>query len=835
MTDDWQNETTEKLKRSAIYRALSEKCDAEPKKPQVIALVNEAAHYCYQRTKTTVRNMGEFTLHDGDHLFRVLTIMERLIGSELLGRLTIPELLLLNLSAFFHDIGMAPDEKTVVTWRKVWDSNPTHESQCDIDEFNKFSRFCAARPDKQVEIDTLITKGAITAADLLKDYLISEYIRQTHATRAKEIIEKDWNGKIRYCDIDLTVDFAEICYSHNEDAINLLDLDVELLCSPGIFACLPFIGVILRLSDVLDFDAKRTPEVLFSHLWVRNAVSLKEWEKHRAIEAWTIECDKIQFHAKCTHPAIEVSIREFCDLIDQELSTCRNILVEVNKRITNHESDRTLDFPFQVDRAKIEAKRDISRRPLYTYKKTQFNLSKTQVIDLLMGTKLYGNPEVALRELLQNSIDACLLRRSMESSWNNNYTPTISVRYYSEDDQDILEVIDNGTGMDQYIIDNYYSKVGVSFYKSTDFYDLRSQTDSDFEPNSRFGIGILSCFMVADSIEIDTRRVYGAHKSSDPLKVRIEGQESIFWITDGEREVPGTATRLYLRKAANPWERMNEDTFIKSVKSILPNPPFQITISTTSKEEIRDEKTFSQDDRESIINKEWKLPHPNIREIQLTLSNKETGIIGMVKIGILETHGKPVSVIDVNSKSVEIDGIEFQLDKKMTLNGKDIQLQTTSISIDEDGCVDSSPTSSVLAESRTQISLHGIEVPSDLFAPYWRRQKGKAHLNWPFPLLGILDVCSTRNLDLNSARTQILLGDRWDDFEETLAFIICKGIFETEAEAYRETLIAIWGEEKVSSNFKLGMERAIESLNEPGNQKGSNAKYKDLGKRHHHV
>jgi hypothetical protein len=265
---------------------------------------------------------------------------------------------------------------------------------------------------------------------------------------------------------------------------------------------------------------------------------------------------------------------------------------------------------------------------------------------------------------------------------------------------------------------------------------------------------------------------------------------------------------------------MNEDTFIKSVKSILPNPPFQITISTTSKEEIRDEKTFSQDDRESIINKEWKLPHPNIREIQLTLSNKETGIIGMVKIGILETHGKPVSVIDVNSKSVEIDGIEFQLDKKMTLNGKDIQLQTTSISIDEDGCVDSSPTSSVLAESRTQISLHGIEVPSDLFAPYWRRQKGKAHLNWPFPLLGILDVCSTRNLDLNSARTQILLGDRWDDFEETLAFIICKGIFETEAEAYRETLIAIWGEEKVSSNFKLGMERAIESLNETGKPEG---------------
>ncbi len=63
-------------------------------------------------------------------------------------------------------------------------------------------------------------------------------------------------------------------------------------------------------------------------------------------------------------------------------------------------------------------------------------------------------------------------------------------------------------------------------------------------------------------------------------------------------------------------------------------------------------------------------------------------------------------------------------------------------------------------------------------------------------MLGILDVCSNRNLDLNSARTQILLGNKWDDFEETLAFIICRGIFETVTEAYREALIVILRDKK---------------------------------------
>lgn len=169
-----------------------------------------------------------------------------------------------------------------------------------------------------------------------------------------------------------------------------------------------------------------------------------------------------------------------------------------------------------------------------------------------MGTKLYGNPEVALRELLQNSIDACLLRDAQEKKWGNVYQPEISIKYYFKDNDIILEIEDNGTGMDQYIIDNYYSKVGSSFYKSTDFYILKSESNADFTPTSRFGIGILSCFMVSDTLIVDTKRVYAPHKSIEALNVTVEGQESIFWIKEGKREIPGTTTKLILRKTQNP-------------------------------------------------------------------------------------------------------------------------------------------------------------------------------------------------------------------------------------------------------------------------------------------
>ena len=74
-----------------------------------------------------------------------------------------------------------------------------------------------------------------------------------------------------------------------------------------------------------------------------------------------------------------------------------------------------------------------------------------------MGTKLYGKPEVALRELLQNSIDACLLRQKLSELWGIEYTPKVKVSLFTNNNVDYLQVSDNGVGMNQHIIDNYQS------------------------------------------------------------------------------------------------------------------------------------------------------------------------------------------------------------------------------------------------------------------------------------------------------------------------------------------------------------------------------------------
>lgn len=774
MTDDYKDEFLLRLSQSFLYKTLKEKCI--DKDTDVITLVEQIVDYSVKRTKTIIRHMGEFTLHDSEHLFRVLMLMEKIVPHKVIQNLSVPELMLLIASAFLHDTGMAPAEKEVLTWKKIWDRVPEVDDS-ELETYNNFKRYYYSRPDQINTLDKLISQGKISQADTIKSYIVTEYIRRTHADRIKEIIDLDWNEKIKFRDNDLTVELAQLCLSHNEDALTLIEFDKYMLCGENIYVCLPLLGIILRLADILDFDGKRTPSILFSHLYVRDSISIKEWNKHRMIEAWEITQENISYSAKCTHPAIEASIHHFCDYIDHELSICNNLLSELNDFHSSRRENLIVKIPYKVSRDKIITKKNIHNKPIYIYRDTQFNLSKRQVIELLMGTKLYGNPEVALRELVQNSIDACLLRNAQELKWGNPFQPEISIQYITEDGDKVLIVDDNGTGMDQYIIDNYYSKIGSSFYKSTDFYNLLSESNANFTPTSRFGIGILSCFMVADTLVVDTKRVYAEHKSSDAINVTVEGQDSIFWIKDGDRKLPGTTTKLILRDSKNPWKNHNSEQFFKSITNLIPNPPFKINIITEDQTQVIDEKKFSEVSVDILKNYYWK-KHENVKYFQIKFDNADLGFTGVAEVGLLFRKKTPTNEIRMDQKSINIDGEDYTINKRIWQKENLIEEQSTSITIDDDFDIISHDSSSYVAKSRSKLSLHGIEVPSSLFPDSWSKKENQAILNFPFPILLILDVCGRRDLDLNSARTEVILGEKWDDFERTLIQAVCKNLAE---------------------------------------------------------
>lgn len=793
-----------KLAKSNIYKVLEEKLESEGKaiKSNQLNLVFESVYYAYEKSKLILKYMPEYTLHDGEHLFRVLYLMEKIITVDRLKELSTPELLLLILTAFFHDIGMAPKEIEIRAWKKDWVGNEPTETE--FLEYLKFNRFSNTYPEKLEEIEKLNDLQKYSKAELVNSYLISEYIRVTHAQRAREVINQDWKGKITYREQDLTAYFAQLCFSHNEDAMTLLQMETDVLCDEETTINLPFLGVILRLADLLDFDAKRTPSVLFSHLAVRNPISLKEWEKHRSINAWSIKPGSITFSATCKHPAIEASVRKFCDIIDDELKNCNVILSK-----TSFNDKYLIDLPTIVNRDKIQAEKDIlSGEPIYIYRDTSFHLSKNQVIDLLMGVKLYGEPEVALRELIQNSIDACLLSKALHMKWNAPYEPLITVKYYTQDKEYYLEVIDNGVGMNQEIIDKYYSKIGSSYYKSRDFFDLQAGNDLDFKPISRFGIGILSCFMIADSMEVQTKRLIEQYNFDEPLKVNIEGYDSIFTVTKSDKKEPGTSTKLILHKSKNPFKHLDYDRFIATVKKSISKPDIPVHIMFDERMISYTKDDFYKLKAESLKDYYWKTDE-NLNEISFDF--KLNGLEGNAHLAFIEQKGVPVEKIEKLSEIVDINGKDYELSMELKYDANEIRKNSSTIGITDDGEISQSSNFSNLAKSKSRLSIHGITYPESLFPSYYSKDK-KALLRWAFPMLLVLDIGGRNDLDLNSARNEILYNEKWDYLEEELAFIICKGIYEHVAIQYWLILKDILLSETESDNFKKGLERLSEEI-----------------------
>jgi HSP90 family molecular chaperone len=119
---------------------------------------------------------------------------------------------------------------------------------------------------------------------------------------------------------------------------------------------------------------------------------------------------------------------------------------------------------------------------------------------LFAGNTLYKDRRVFLRELIQNVVDACSLRRMYEPG----VTPAIGVEFSHDLGQIIVR--DNGIGMSRQWIEKYFLNIGLSFYQSDEIARVIRDANIQLSFISQFGIGFLSSFLVAQQVIIKTRQ-----------------------------------------------------------------------------------------------------------------------------------------------------------------------------------------------------------------------------------------------------------------------------------------------------------------------------------------
>lgn len=458
------------LEDTAIWKEYQHLVGSESERCMWVKKVHKAA---VDYLKDVRKKFQNYTLHDGTHILNVLDAMGGLLGNQI-SQLTVGEMELLILAASLHDLGM------------VYTEMEEQQHYDDTEACSKFLReYCPEFLGCPVE-------------DWTED-IRQWYLRTLHPFRIPEVLQnKAWKELVEHYPTDVVPlrYILAVCEAHGNNPTEItFNNDLDYLAADDVSPL--FCALLLRLSDLLDFDDTRAPKVLYNYV-VCNEKSRAEWDKHQASAGFRYpespSTDDLPYKARCTNPGVEHAIRDFLDWIDDELGNCMKLQKRCEKSW-----QKEFHFPRAVLRNEIESEGYMSGDFCLT-------MDQTKVLKLLTGENLYDNIDVFVRELLQNAIDATLLRGEMDSDFIPEESRIDFWEWNDKDGNIWFRIDDQGTGMTLGMLQRYFLKVGNSYYDSREMErDLRDHGQiGKYNGISRFGIGFLSCFLCGDYAEVST-------------------------------------------------------------------------------------------------------------------------------------------------------------------------------------------------------------------------------------------------------------------------------------------------------------------------------------------
>ncbi len=486
----------------------------------------------------------EYTKHDISHIDYMLDSLDWIIPEQTKSIMTSADWLMITLAIYFHDLGMLVTK----------------------DEFaqRKKTLFCSYKQSILEGNHGLEFKEKISGLgneETQDRFIYQEFVRKTHAERIKYWILNEDNPifpseltviieikkLISAIDSLFRRDLALICESHHLSDLDDLDKykpNQQYGPSNQEKVNLHYAALILRTADLLHVTSDRTPSIELNLINPNDPISQIEWAKQSAVKAIRPQLKKREGVTDNTIPKDTFEViaffedeKGFFGLISY-LNYANRQLKENFKynESANKQSGLSFDYPWRhIDDSNIETK-DFEKRQF------EFILDQTKILDLLVGHTLYNDSSVVLRELTQNAIDASKLKKYEleKSSEKPNYSPEIKISWKEKERE--LSFIDNGTGMTLDIIQNHLLKVGSSRYQDDNF----KKKYPNFSPISRFGIGLLTCFLIADDIDIITK----SSETDKAILLKI-------------KKVHGKYLLKYLPSDKQPNEIKNHGTIIK--------------------------------------------------------------------------------------------------------------------------------------------------------------------------------------------------------------------------------------------------------------------------------
>lgn len=512
-------------------------------KSQFLNQVDEAITFAEYMLPMVNNVFNTYTIHGMKHAVNVAEYMYDLMDDA--DKMSDLEIVMLIYAALFHDTGMIVSENEI----------------------------------EQIRADQILL-GNKKYSKVLEKYgndkcALQECVRPVHGYRSKEFIENiiDENRKMFLIPETTNTSFqreiALICQAHNEDfswLVNNLRTDII----KGRYRLnAQYIAVLLRIGDYLDIDEQRAPLYLYKYLSPKDYSDL-EWQQHFNIENFDKVClnektglKEIVFQGQSEDPTVHRKLLKYFDSINKELLNAVSLCEKFEKKIyllnlRTHVINKVYSTGF-------------------TFSDFRLELDYNAVTNLLMGEHIYGERKYGLREIIQNSIDAC---KTMQETAANHpdfilqkYDPFISISI--DKDRHRVTILDNGSGMSINILKKYFLNVGVSYYKSDD-YVLQGKK---YSPIGHYGIGFLTCFMLSDKVEVKTRHI----EENRITKIEFEKSSEYICLTyEDKYKTQGTEITLDYEQFMAVFNN-NDTDVVKFIETNFLNCDIPIKISFQEK------------------------------------------------------------------------------------------------------------------------------------------------------------------------------------------------------------------------------------------------------------
>ena len=248
--------------------------------------------------------------------------------------------------------------------------------------------------------------------------------------------------------------------------------------------------------------------------------------------------------------------------------------------------------------------------------KHEFQTEVSQLLHLIIHS-LYSHKEIFLRELISNASDALdklkYLTLTEDEFKSLAFDPKIEISF-DDEDQKTLTISDTGIGMDEEELAENLGTIARSGTKNF-LANLTGDSDRDSNLIGQFGVGFYSTFMVADRVDVISRKA-----GQDKAYQWTSDGKGAFEITEAERDSFGTDVIVHLSKTGKEYaNRWKIDQVVKKYSNHIPFPIFLHYIHTdyVSEKDKKKNKEAKKEEKTDQINSAsalWKKPKSELKE-----------------------------------------------------------------------------------------------------------------------------------------------------------------------------------------------------------------------------